>query len=1317
MPKLTAESFFNLIQQSGLIEHRRLQPLIEKMQRAEVDMTDSAAVSAWLVEHGPLTQWQTNKLLQGKHKGFTLGKYKLMELLGKGGMSSVYLAEHQLMRRRCAIKVLPMKRVNDSSYLERFHREARAVASLDHPNVVRAYDIDHELDGDREIHFLVMEYVKGQSIQDMVTDHGVLSIENAAEYFRQAALGLESAHKSGLVHRDVKPGNLLVDLGGVVKVLDLGLARFNESTDESGAPLTVTHDEKVLGTADYLAPEQALDSHSVDHRADIYGLGCTMYFALTGHPPFREGTLTQRLMWHQVKEPPEISESRAEVDQTDAGRALVGIIKKLMAKPVDDRHQSMKEVADALLQWLKQYAGADWHARNRPDDSGMRAGQTDASVAARAAVPPVAQAVSVALPVDVPAAVPVTPGFTPAPTAPIAPPATPVVPVASAAAPAPAAAQSGDAGFNAFLSQLGGNATQAAPAAPPIVAPAAAAPVTPASPVVPTAPAPAPVAAPVTPVPVALATPVVADAVPEIPVATPLVVPDAAPVVAEPVVPGETPVEPDVPEAAVISVVAAVPAEAEPAIPVAAPVSAEPVPAEPVLAVAAASTDAVGVPVAEPIAVESEPPAAVPQFAPAEPAVATGGWSPNAPTGDAVPVVAPFAPDETVPTAELLAADEDPEPAYAGNASTPDEITAPVADQPPGGFDPGLIPDPVADDDEFPSLLGGTPTAAVAGTTDGQATATSLAPTQTFIPADHSAGGDATVITPVDDSSLPAAAAPIITPVTDAAVVAAAVAESSPPPVAPLQPAAPVFPGPTPAEPVFAAPVEPAPAVAAPVAPNAAPPFPGPEATPAFPPAPAAPAFPGAPAPPAFPGAPAASVAQPAAVPGSTPARAAKKPLPIPMIVGIVIAALAVGGGIYMAIFGGGDDPGNSTKTTDGGTKDDGGGTETGPATSSSNYIGFIINVGPEGDFQTLQQLFDNLKRNKDSYDRAGRRQKINVTVVGGTTFDGINIDNSKEDYPKGIHLVADGVTRPILKGSGNGPVVSLVAVEDFRLQGFEIDASGKDVAIKVAGMVPGTTFHDLQISGYRKIGIHGQGARGLNGDELIIEKIDLRPGDGASVGIRLNGEGDNESVRTFVRNCRMFGPQEAGVVIDGGCNYVELREIVIDQAAVGVHLTGGPMRWRDLMIANVTFYECSRAGIAFSDMPAPGGGLSGTSMAFCRNLFAKCSGPELLIEKGFTTGDHDKQFDNSLTKSGGAIEQNWSDRQEPARVESGERELIHREPFEGTRRQRVPSFSFVSTDRNSADFLATKNGTPYANIGGPKLGTKKYIGAVAPKQ
>jgi len=267
MSRISAESFLSLIRQSGLVEGDRLEREVDELQDEGTNVSASTALANSFIERELLTQWQAEKLLKGKHKGFSLGKYRLMKLLGKGGMSSVYLAEHLLMRRRCAIKVLPIKRVTDTSYLARFLREAQAVASLDHPNIVRAYDIDHEVEGDKEIHFLVMEYVDGQSLQDQVKEQGPLSLDDAAEYFRQAAKGLENAHQNGLIHRDVKPGNLLIDRTETVKVLDLGLAKLSDPTEDNS--LTLTHDEKVLGTADYLAPEQALDSHLVDRRADI----------------------------------------------------------------------------------------------------------------------------------------------------------------------------------------------------------------------------------------------------------------------------------------------------------------------------------------------------------------------------------------------------------------------------------------------------------------------------------------------------------------------------------------------------------------------------------------------------------------------------------------------------------------------------------------------------------------------------------------------------------------------------------------------------------------------------------------------------------------------------------------------------------------------------------------------------------------------------------------------------------------------------------------------------------------------------------------
>lgn len=346
--------FLATVRKSGLVEPERLQrALTEYEQHREVG-DDGVAVAEFLVGQNVLTKWQAEKLLQGKHKGYFLGKYRLMSLLGKGGMSSVFLAEHILMRRRCAIKVLPTKRVADSSYLARFHREAQAVAALDHPNIVRAYDVDHQTDRDAEIHFLVMEYVEGLSLQELVSKKGPLEFDEAAEYIRQAALGLESAHRAGMVHRDIKPGNLLVDQSGVVKLLDLGLARYF-SNEEPGTALTIAHDEKVLGTADYLAPEQALDSHTVDHRADIYSLGCTLYFLLTGHPPFTEGTLAQRLMAHQTKEPPLVEKDRPEIPPS-----LAAIVRKMMSKKADDRYSTAAETSEVLLQWLVDHAQPAW---------------------------------------------------------------------------------------------------------------------------------------------------------------------------------------------------------------------------------------------------------------------------------------------------------------------------------------------------------------------------------------------------------------------------------------------------------------------------------------------------------------------------------------------------------------------------------------------------------------------------------------------------------------------------------------------------------------------------------------------------------------------------------------------------------------------------------------------------------------------------------------------------------------------------------------------------------------------------------------------
>src|SRR5262249_4854863 len=256
---------------------------------------DAGKLAGHMVQDGVLTRFQAEQMLLGRWRRFSIGNYNVLEKIGSGGMGMVYLCEHKVIRRRGAIKVLPTAKAKDPASLERFQREARAIAALDHPNIVHAYDLGQ----DEELHFLVMEYVDGASFQDIIKKSGPMAVGRATNYVRQAALGIEHAHEKGLVHRDIKPGNILVDRDGVVKVLDMGLARFFNDDEDV---LTKKYDENVLGTADYLSPEQIEDSHNVDTRADIYSLGATFYYILTGRPPFGEGTVHQKLSWHMTRQ-------------------------------------------------------------------------------------------------------------------------------------------------------------------------------------------------------------------------------------------------------------------------------------------------------------------------------------------------------------------------------------------------------------------------------------------------------------------------------------------------------------------------------------------------------------------------------------------------------------------------------------------------------------------------------------------------------------------------------------------------------------------------------------------------------------------------------------------------------------------------------------------------------------------------------------------------------------------------------------------------------------------------------------------------------
>jgi serine/threonine protein kinase len=338
----TAPELVELVRKSGVVEPKRLDAYLEQLTAAGAMPAEPAKLAGLMVRDGVVTHFQAEQFMMGKWRRFTIGKYKVLERLGSGGMGSVFLCEHKLMRRRVAVKVLPTAKAEDPAALERFYREARAVAQLDHPNIVRAYDIDQ----DDKLHFLVMEHIDGSNLQEIVKKTGPLDPVRAAHYIRQSALGLQHAHEAaGLVHRDIKPGNILVDRNGIVKVLDMGLARFFHEEEDS---ITRKYDESVLGTADYLAPEQAINSHDVDIRADIYSLGATLYFCLTGKTPFHEGSIAQKLIWHQTRQPKSVKLLRPEVPD-----GIVAVIDRAMAKDPNQRFATPQAMAESLSPWTQ----------------------------------------------------------------------------------------------------------------------------------------------------------------------------------------------------------------------------------------------------------------------------------------------------------------------------------------------------------------------------------------------------------------------------------------------------------------------------------------------------------------------------------------------------------------------------------------------------------------------------------------------------------------------------------------------------------------------------------------------------------------------------------------------------------------------------------------------------------------------------------------------------------------------------------------------------------------------------------------------------
>lgn len=276
-----------------------------------------------------------------------IGQYELVEVLGHGGMGTVYKARHTKLKRWAALKVLPAAQLHDPAAVARFHREMEAVGRLDHPNIVQATDAGEEGD----VHFLVMEYVEGIDLGKLVRRLGPLSIPDACEIVRQAALGLAHAFEHDLVHRDVKPSNLMLTTAGQVKLLDLGLARLH---GEHPADQSLTATGQVMGTADYMAPEQATNTRSVDIRADLYSLGCTLYHLLTGRAPFGSpeyDSYFKKMLAHSQHPVPPVRELRPEVPD-----ALLRVLERLLAKDPAGRYATPAE----LVQRLEPFAvGAD----------------------------------------------------------------------------------------------------------------------------------------------------------------------------------------------------------------------------------------------------------------------------------------------------------------------------------------------------------------------------------------------------------------------------------------------------------------------------------------------------------------------------------------------------------------------------------------------------------------------------------------------------------------------------------------------------------------------------------------------------------------------------------------------------------------------------------------------------------------------------------------------------------------------------------------------------------------------------------------------
>lgn len=328
------DEFLECVGRSGLVPPAELAPL-----RAPGPREDAVGLARRMVQRGLLTQYQASKLLAGATRGFFLGGYRILRQLGEGGMGKVYLAAHEGDGRQVAIKVLPPRRAQEqANSLARFKREMELSSRCNHPNVARTLTFGQ--DGD--VHFMVLEYIPGLSLFDLVKNeqHGPLRVAAASRLFLRILSGLEAAHAAGLVHRDIKPSNVMITPEGDAKILDLGLAK---ALGEEGG---LTRANTLLGTLDYASPEQLSDATRADARSDLYSLGCTLYFALAGSPPFEGGDAINKIYKQRMDDPEPIEKVAKGVPP-----AFATIVRKLMSKDPADRYQACAELRPDLERW------------------------------------------------------------------------------------------------------------------------------------------------------------------------------------------------------------------------------------------------------------------------------------------------------------------------------------------------------------------------------------------------------------------------------------------------------------------------------------------------------------------------------------------------------------------------------------------------------------------------------------------------------------------------------------------------------------------------------------------------------------------------------------------------------------------------------------------------------------------------------------------------------------------------------------------------------------------------------------------------------